>query len=144
MAAYSGKNLWTPETPSAQGVWSIRDDLQVPSSPSFLVYAQGKGPPPMVQELFQSIISQLFQYVRFSLLSYLHSKAVVHRDVKTENMLLETNKTLKISDFGVATVEAQNPQDMTGETGTLGYMSPEKSGALTTAEGTKSLNSSFI
>lgn len=33
--------------------------------------------------------------------------------------------TLKIADFGVARVEAQNPQDMTGETGTLGYMAPE-------------------
>lgn len=49
----------------------------------------------------------------------------MHRDVKSENMLLETNKTLKIADFGVARVEAQNPQDMTGETGTLGYMGPE-------------------
>ncbi|CAN8280357.1 unnamed protein product [Cochlearia groenlandica] len=58
-------------------------------------------------------------------LSYLHSKAIVHRDVKSENMLLETNKTLKIADFGVARVEAQNPQEMTGETGTLGYMAPE-------------------
>ncbi|KAF8051648.1 hypothetical protein N665_1686s0004 [Sinapis alba] len=58
-------------------------------------------------------------------LNYLHSKAIVHRDVKSENMLLEPNKTLKIADFGVARVEAQNPQDMTGETGTLGYMAPE-------------------
>jgi len=40
-------------------------------------------------------------------------------------MLLQPNKTLKIADFGVARVEAQNPQDMTGETGTLGYMAPE-------------------
>ncbi|CAD5311534.1 unnamed protein product [Arabidopsis thaliana] len=60
-AVYSG-NLWTPEIPSPQGVWSIRDDLQVPSSPYFPAYAQGQGPPPMVQERFQSIISQLFQY----------------------------------------------------------------------------------
>lgn len=58
-------------------------------------------------------------------LSYLHSKKIVHRDVKTENMLLDTNRTLKIADFGVARVEAQNPRDMTGETGTLGYMAPE-------------------
>lgn len=58
-------------------------------------------------------------------LSYLHSKKIVHRDVKTENMLLDTRRTLKIADFGVARVEAQNPQDMTGETGTLGYMAPE-------------------
>ncbi|KAG6502490.1 hypothetical protein ZIOFF_034769 [Zingiber officinale] len=58
-------------------------------------------------------------------LSYLHSKKIVHRDVKTENMLLDVNRTLKIADFGVARVEAQNPRDMTGETGTLGYMAPE-------------------
>ncbi|CAB4291658.1 unnamed protein product [Prunus armeniaca] len=58
-------------------------------------------------------------------LSYLHSKKIVHRDVKTENMLLDTHRTLKIADFGVARVEAQNPRDMTGETGTLGYMAPE-------------------
>lgn len=40
-------------------------------------------------------------------------------------MLLTTQRTLKIADFGVARVEAQNPKDMTGETGTLGYMAPE-------------------
>ncbi|XP_057519479.1 serine/threonine-protein kinase STY13-like isoform X2 [Amaranthus tricolor] len=58
-------------------------------------------------------------------LSYLHSQKIVHRDVKTENMLLDKSRTLKIADFGVARVEASNPSDMTGETGTLGYMAPE-------------------
>ncbi|XP_065880035.1 serine/threonine-protein kinase 54 [Euphorbia lathyris] len=58
-------------------------------------------------------------------LSYLHSEKIVHRDVKTENMLLDKTRTLKIADFGVARMEASNPNDMTGETGTLGYMAPE-------------------
>ncbi|KAG7542896.1 Protein kinase domain [Arabidopsis thaliana x Arabidopsis arenosa] len=58
-------------------------------------------------------------------LCYLHSEKIVHRDVKTENMLLDAHKNLKIADFGVARVEALNPKDMTGETGTLGYMAPE-------------------
>lgn len=60
-----------------------------------------------------------------SRLEYLHSKKIVHRDVKTENMLLDKQRNLKIADFGVARVEAQNANDMTGETGTLGYMAPE-------------------
>uniref|UniRef100_M1CKG3 non-specific serine/threonine protein kinase n=1 Tax=Solanum tuberosum TaxID=4113 RepID=M1CKG3_SOLTU len=58
-------------------------------------------------------------------LSYLHTQKIVHRDVKTENMLLDKTRTVKIADFGVARVEASNPNDMTGETGTLGYMAPE-------------------
>ncbi|KAI9379290.1 hypothetical protein POPTR_017G072900v4 [Populus trichocarpa] len=58
-------------------------------------------------------------------LSYLHSKKIVHRDVKTENMLLDKTRTVKIADFGVARLEASNPNEMTGETGTLGYMAPE-------------------
>ncbi|KAL4024170.1 hypothetical protein IC575_017947 [Cucumis melo] len=60
-AMYSGE-FSSMDRNSRQGIWSIRDDVQVPSSPYFPVYAQGQGPPPMVQERFQSVISQLFQY----------------------------------------------------------------------------------
>ncbi|KAK2968340.1 hypothetical protein RJ640_021729 [Escallonia rubra] len=45
-----------------KSIWSIRDDIQVPSSPYFPAYAQGQGPPPMMQERFQSVLSQLFQH----------------------------------------------------------------------------------
>ena len=70
-------------------------------------------------------IMTMYSLIQPCRLSYLHSKKIVHRDVKTENMLLDSQRTLKIADFGVARVEAQNPKDMTGETGTLGYMAPE-------------------
>lgn len=61
-AVYSGK-FWAPDRSSRQGIWSIRDDLQIPCSPYFPVQAQGPPPAnPMVQERFQSVISQLFQH----------------------------------------------------------------------------------
>ncbi|KAM3283177.1 hypothetical protein P3S67_026822 [Capsicum chacoense] len=58
-------------------------------------------------------------------LSYLHSKKVVHRDVKTTNLVLDKEGRVKIIDFGVSRVEASCPTNMSAETGTIGYMAPE-------------------
>ncbi|CAH9141125.1 unnamed protein product [Cuscuta epithymum] len=60
-ASFSGAH-WDSVNVPRTGVWSIREDLHVPSSPYFPAYAQGQGPPPMLQERFQSVLSQLFQY----------------------------------------------------------------------------------
>uniref|UniRef100_A0A2P2MSR7 ATP-dependent Clp protease proteolytic subunit n=1 Tax=Rhizophora mucronata TaxID=61149 RepID=A0A2P2MSR7_RHIMU len=68
-SVYSGR-FWAPGESSRQGIWSIRDDVTIPSSPYFPAHAngqggeggQGQGPPPMVHERFQSVISQLFQH----------------------------------------------------------------------------------
>ncbi|KAL0731043.1 hypothetical protein Bca4012_027137 [Brassica carinata] len=50
---------------------------------------------------------------------------IVHGDVKTKNMHLDYQSNLKITDFGVARVDAQNPKDMAGESVTFGYMAPQ-------------------
>ncbi|PHT44723.1 hypothetical protein CQW23_13881 [Capsicum baccatum] len=42
------------------------------------------------------------------------------------NMLLDKSRTINIVDYGVAQVEASNPNNMTGGNRTLGYMDPEK------------------
>ncbi|KAF0889573.1 hypothetical protein E2562_028667 [Oryza meyeriana var. granulata] len=61
-------------------------------------------------------------------LSYLHGNRIVHRDVKTDNFLLDAHRlSLKIAGFGVARiVEAHDgSRELTGMTGTPGYMAPE-------------------
>jgi calcium-dependent protein kinase len=62
----------------------------------------------------------------FSCIAYLHSIKVVHRDIKSENILLEEKDDLfniKLIDFGVATT--LNPEGITGTIGTPSYIAPE-------------------
>eukprot|EP00475_Leptophrys_vorax_P041281 TRINITY_DN77854_c0_g1_i1.p1 TRINITY_DN77854_c0_g1~~TRINITY_DN77854_c0_g1_i1.p1 ORF type:complete len:292 (+),score=19.79 TRINITY_DN77854_c0_g1_i1:106-876(+) len=58
-------------------------------------------------------------------LEYLHAHDVVHRDLKSDNLLMDHKNVVKIADFGVARTEAKNPGDMTCETGTVRWMAPE-------------------
>ncbi|XP_038987643.1 serine/threonine-protein kinase STY17-like isoform X6 [Phoenix dactylifera] len=57
-------------------------------------------------------------------MSYLHQNDIIHRDLKTANLLMDTNNVVKVADFGVARFQSQEG-DMTAETGTYRWMAPE-------------------
>jgi len=60
-----------------------------------------------------------------------HDKGVLHRDLKPENLVLTTEGTVRILDFGIARIDSANPQDprltVPGRAlGTPGFMAPEQ------------------
>lgn len=58
-------------------------------------------------------------------MDYLHKVNVIHRDLKTANLLMDENEVVKVADFGVARVKAMDGSSMTAETGTYRWMAPE-------------------
>jgi 5'-AMP-activated protein kinase, catalytic alpha subunit len=58
---------------------------------------------------------------------YCHSRGVYHRHLKPENLLLDENETLKVSDFGLSALSESKRQDGLLHTacGTPAYVAPE-------------------
>lgn len=59
-------------------------------------------------------------------MNYLHLCSVIHRDLKSGNILIDSHGLVKISDFGLSCLlDNGSTSDLTAETGTYRWMAPE-------------------
>ncbi len=72
---------------------------------------------------------EAIHYLRqiLSALSHAHERGVVHHDIKPENILLLSDATVKVTDFGIASVPNFEGDSMSDEAvGSVHYISPEQ------------------
>ena len=58
-------------------------------------------------------------------IKYIHSKNIVHRDIKLENILIDVNNNIKICDFGIGKILDNKNKKLHDQCGTPMYMAPE-------------------
>lgn len=83
-------------------------------------YIQQNSPIPVDKAL--SIMSQLT-----SAISHAHQNHIVHRDIKPDNILIDKNENVKITDFGIAmALSATSITQTNSVMGSVHYLSPEQ------------------
>lgn len=58
-------------------------------------------------------------------LEYVHGRKILHRDLKSQNIFLTANNTIKLGDFGISKVLENTCDQALTVQGTPYYMSPE-------------------
>ena len=76
------------------------------------------------RKLSEKMAKFLFRQIILGI-QHIHSKNVVHRDIKLENILIDFNNNVKICDFGIGKVLDSEDELLYDKCGTPMYMAPE-------------------
>ena len=57
-------------------------------------------------------------------INYLHDRKILHRDLKTQNVFIDAEGTIKIADFGISKMLDHTQQMANTIVGTPYYLSP--------------------
>ena len=71
------------------------------------------------EKICKFIFKQLLQSLKF-----IHSKNIIHRDIKLDNVLIDLNNNIKLCDFGVGKMIREG-EILTDQCGTPAYIAPE-------------------
>ena len=112
------------------GIVIIHDVVHGEGGPTFIAmeYVEGTDLKAMLREgrtlAYPFIVDVVGQIA--DALDYAHAHGVVHRDVKPANVIVTPQGRVKITDFGIARLEASNLTQEGQMLGTPNYMAPEQ------------------
>ena len=74
----------------------------------------------MTEDIMQFLVFETLQALK-----YLHDKHIIHRDIKSDNILLSNNGDVKLGDFGYAAQLTREKKSRKSKVGTVCWMAPE-------------------
>lgn len=122
--------------PHIVGVYDIGEDhgmqfmvMQYVEGTDLKAYIKKNFPIPLPQVV--DIMEQVLSAVQAA-----HDHGIIHRDLKPQNILIDENKNIKITDFGIAVAAYQDSLTQTNTLmGSVHYLSPEQArGSIATKQ----------
>ena len=94
----------------------------------FMEYMDYGSLTPLLEDRKGAIPEHIISYTLSKVvegLAYLHSKHILHRDLKSDNIMISKEGAIKMGDFGYAAQLTQESTNRSSRVGTVCWMAPE-------------------